>query len=68
MMVVKLYIIRRQSYQKGYKNTLRKRKLVFCADLEGWDWGGGREALEGEDVSIHMAHSRRCTEEASAKR
>ena len=34
-------------------------------DLEGWDGGGGREALEGGDICIHVAEPHCCTAETS---
>ena len=38
---------------------------MFRIDLEGWDGGGGKEAQEGGDTYIHMAHLP-CTAETNA--
>lgn len=43
----------------------RKLSPVFCADLEGWDDGGGRGAREGGDICLNMANSRCHTAETN---
>ena len=39
---------------------------MLCGDdIDGWDWGAGREVLEGGDKCIHIADSLRCTAETN---
>ena len=46
--------------------SIASRKLVLCNDLEWWDGGdGGREALEGGNICIHIAYLCCCTAETN---
>ena len=43
---------------------IKKKKILLCDNLEGWDGvGDGKEVQEGGDICIPMTDSHRCMAE-----